>query len=712
MTISFGATKKPLLVVIAGLSVVVLGLLIAVIVLAIPKPEKTTIKDTANYCFKSHCLSAASEILDSINTSVNPCDDFYAHACGSWIKTHRIPPDEKSIGTFKNVRNLVNKRLIGLLQESTTDGEHMAVTKAKTLFQSCMDVDAIDRHSVPIIKEAIALMNKTTNHVDLVNMLNTYGANTLIPAFVGKDPKNVTRNIISVTNIGLILGSKRYYNESTSGFAAFRSMIDGFSDVLIGNSTDEIIDYELNLTNIYTGFSQNASESYNLMTIEELHNHTQNQVEWLKIFQMAINNSGSHVQVNEKTEVLVQSPDYIKKLAGILNATDIKTLINYAAVRYIIRNIYAMPSKYRKLKLSLDKELYSVKAASPREYTCAVYVRKVMPDIVSRLYVDNYFPKSAKKRAILLVQSLREAMEKIFKENKWMDDATRLAAIEKVEAVLYFIGYKEAIKDDSNLGMIFQTINFTKDGFLENVISINMLYSHFLFYGLNTTNNRKVGSHLNAAIVNAFYSPSQNSIIFPAGILQPPLYDEQYPLSMLFGAMGAVVGHEFTHGFDNQGSQYDKIGNLKNWWTQKSLENFRKRAIGLKQQYAKFPICKNLKCDLHINENLTLGENIADNGGVKASFRAYKKYVKDHNIKTMTLPGLSYTSDQLFFVGFAHIWCGKIQTKALIDKLLTNPHSPAIARVIVTLRNSEAFSTAFNCKKDSPMNPTIKYGVW
>ncbi|CAE1271871.1 MMEL1 [Acanthosepion pharaonis] len=178
--------------------------------------------------------------------------------------------------------------------------------------------------------------------------------------------------------------------------------------------------------------------------------------------------------------------------------------------------------------------------------------------------------------------------------------------------------------------------------------------------------------------------------VFPAGILQPPFYDEQYPLSMVFGAMGAVVGHEFTHGFDNRGAQYDKIGNLKNWWTQKSMENFRKRSVGLKKQYAKFPICKNSECDLH----------------------AYKKYVKDHNIKTMTLPGLSYTSDQLFFVGFAHIWCRKIQPKALIHQLLADPHSPAIARVILTLRNSEAFSTAFNCKKDSPMNPTIKYGVW
>lgn len=711
MTISFGATKKPLLVVIAGLSVLVLGLLIAVIVLAIPKPEKTTIKDTANYCFKSHCLSAASEILESINTSVNPCDDFYAHACGSWIKTHQIPPDEKSIGTFKKVRNLVNKRIIDLLQESTTDGEHMAVKKAKTLFQSCMDLDAVEKYSKNLIMEAILTMSNQTNYVDLVNMLISFGANTLVPAFVAPDPKNVTRNIISVTHIGLILGSKKYYNQSTSGFAAFRNLIEGFSDVL-GNFTDEVINYELKLKDIYTDFSQNVSENYNLMTIEELHNHTENQVEWLKIFQKAINNSGSHVQVDEKTQVLVYFPGYIKKLAGILNATDVKTLIRYAAARYIIQYIDAMPSKYRKLKLNLDKELYSVKAAAPREYTCAVYVRNEMSNIVSRLYVDKYFPKSAKKRAIQLVHSLREAMEKMFKETKWMDDATRQAAIEKVEAVLYFIGYKESIKDDSTLGMIFHDINFTTDGFLENLMSINMLYSHYAFYHLNITNNRTIGRHLNAAVVNAFYSPSQNSIIFPAGILQPPFYDEQYPLSMVFGAMGAVVGHEFTHGFDNRGAQYDKIGNLKNWWTQKSMENFRKRSVGLKKQYAKFPICKNSECDLHINGNLTLGENIADNGGVKASFRAYKKYVKDHNIKTMTLPGLSYTSDQLFFVGFAHIWCRKIQPKALIHQLLADPHSPAIARVILTLRNSEAFSTAFNCKKDSPMNPTIKYGVW
>lgn len=555
MTISFDFTKRPFLVIIACLSVLSLGLLIAVIVLAIPKPEKPTVKDTANYCFKSHCLLAASEILESINTSVNPCINFYEHSCGSWIKSHRIPPDEDSIGTFQNVRKIVNKRMIGLLQESRKDGDLLAVKKAKTFFQSCMNLDAIEKKSEYIIQSAIIEMNYTVDYVELVNMLINNSANTLVPVFVSHDPKNVTRNIISVGRIDLILGSVDYYNQSTSAFAAFRNMIDGFSDVLLGNFTDEIIAYELKLKEIYTPYSKNASEDYHLMTIEELHNKTKNQVDWLGIIKQAVQNSGSQAQVDENTEVLVYLPDYIKKLADILNDTNIKTLIRYAATRYIIKNIAAMPEKYRKLKFYLMKELYSIKAPSPREDICASYVSKLMPSIVSRLYVDNYFPESSKKRAVELVRSLRDSMEKMFEETKWMDDATRLAAIEKVEAVLSFIGYKESIKNNSTLGSTFNNINFTEDGFLENLIKIYNLYGHYAFYFLNILNKRSDGGVRNAAIVNAFYSPTQNSIIFPAGILQPPLYDEQYPVSMLFGAMGAVVGHEFTHGFDNYGSQ-------------------------------------------------------------------------------------------------------------------------------------------------------------
>lgn len=693
------------------LLVIVVALTIAVIVLAATRPKTQTI-ETQKYCFKSHCLLAASEILDSIDPTVNPCDDFYKHSCDTWIKSHRISPDQKSIGTFNTVRRTVSDRIIALLQESSTKDEAIAIRKAKKLFRSCMDLNSIEHKSEDIIKESIQQMKNASNYVDLISLLMSVNANALIPTFVGEDPKNVSTNILTLYYIPMILKSKAYYNKTSPVFIAFKNMIEGFSDVLFPNMTEKIIDFEWRLKDIYPTFHSNASYNYNIIKIGDLQNRTKNQVDWLHIYEKALNMSGIETKIDENTKILVYFPEYIEKLADLLNATDLDTLINYAINRYMMKKINAMPVKYRNLVHLLRKAMLLTKVPKPREKVCADHVQTILPRAVSRLYVDSYFPDTSKKQAIDLVLSLRNSLEKMFQETQWMDDETRTAAIAKVESVLPFIGYDDSIKNNTILDTNYKIMNFTEDNFMRNLITIDRLYGRAAFYGLKIHNKRSSWGSKNAAIVNAFYEPLKNSIFFPAGILQAPFYDSQYPLSMLFGAMGAVVGHEFTHGFDNLGSQYDKDGNLKNWWTTKSMEQFKKHADGLKKEYANFPICQNSKCDLRINENRTLGENIADNGGVKAAFRAYKTYIKNHNLQTKLLPGLTYTSDQLFFVGFAHIWCRKIQPEALIDQLLTNPHSPADARVIVTLRNSEYFAKAFNCKKNSPMNPTIKYGVW
>lgn len=369
----------------------------------------------------------------------------------------------------------------------------------------------------------------------------------------------------------------------------------------------------------------------------------------------------------------------------------------------------SLPIKYRAAVETFEQELHSVKYSQNRDIQCAQEVNKLLPFQIGRLYVDKYFKDSTRNKAEKLVAEIRQSMLQIFSDSKWMDDETKEKAKEKAKYVLDFIGYSTRIKIDKNFETIW--INFTGLDFLTSMRNLRVATSKSRFNLLQSIISRNSTS-IFPAVVNAFYNPLKNSINFPAAILQKPFFDGNYPSSLQHGAFGAVVGHEFTHGFDNQGALYNKIGNKVNWWDNETKDTFNRRAEGLKKQYAEFNLCNgDPDCQYKIDGNRTLGENIADNGGLKAAFKAYKKNTETKEVNNKRLPGVDYTADQLFFAGFAHIWCRRFNDHSLSAQL-KNEHSPAQARVMVTLMNSYEFSEAFKCPVNSRMNPKEKQGVW
>lgn len=304
-----------------------------------------------------------------------------------------------------------------------------------------------------------------------------------------------------------------------------------------------------------------------------------------------------------------------------------------------------------------------------------------------------------------MVQGIRKAFIDALPSISWMSDGTRKVAAEKANAIHDQIGYPNFILNETELTGFYSNFSVNQSYYFINVIARRIYAMRVNLDQLGKPFNKNRWS-MSPPTVNAYYSSNKNQIVFPAGILQSPFYNKNYPRVLNYGGIGAVIGHELTHGFDNNGRRFNKDGDLAHWWSDADIAKFTQLTQCFINQYGKFKYF-----GLHVNGKLTLGENIADNGGIGQAYRAYHAYVKANGPEP-TLPGVPLTNDQLFFVAFARVWCGKETARSGISLVLTNPHSPHKYRVLGTLRNSKDFAKAFNCPAGSPMNPTNKCKIW
>ncbi|KAI0221726.1 Neprilysin-4 [Lamellibrachia satsuma] len=307
-----------------------------------------------------------------------------------------------------------------------------------------------------------------------------------------------------------------------------------------------------------------------------------------------------------------------------------------------------------------------------------------------------------------MITDLREAFTTMLTEVTWMDESTRDLAISKANAISEKIGYPENIMSDEYLDLKYKQLVPQEKTYYENVVNI---WNVGVKNNLNKVNERVDKEEWNTgpATVNAYYSPSKNVIVFPAGILQPPFYSRNFPKSVNFGGIGVVIGHEITHGFDDQGRQFDLNGNLKQWWPNDVIKKFNQRAQCIVDQYSSYTVPQ---VGINVNGKLTQGENIADNGGLKESFLAYRNWVSRQGREEDVLPGLNLDNNQLFFLSFAQLWCGTKRPEKYMEQLKSDPHSPGRFRVIGSVSNSKDFAHAYKCPAGSKMNPVKKCDVW
>ncbi|GFO26258.1 endothelin-converting enzyme 1 [Plakobranchus ocellatus] len=411
--------------------------------------------------------------------------------------------------------------------------------------------------------------------------------------------------------------------------------------------------------------------------------------------------------VDDNQEIIVPHPSYFNRLEAVINSTSNRTLQNFFGFKYALREVGGLTERLRQLNFDLLKVYLDITESEPRWQTCLRQVRRIFYRGLGKEFVRRHFSEDSKAYINEMIANLRAVFREILEEATWMGNETKAEAYQKLDAMSSKIGYPDHGFSDEELEEKHKYYVMTPNNLYQNR---QTLFWNAIILLINKTYNPpdKNEWFMASYDVNAYYSRRLNEIVFPAGILQPPFFWEKFPDSMNYGAIGMIIGHEIVHGFDNRGRQYDKDGRLRNWWQPEDLDGFKGRSQCIINQYGNFT---DELAEMKLNGVKSQGENVADNGGLKGSYRAYKKLTAGKEDGKL-LPGLNLTHDQLFFLSFAQQWCHKSTKARAIADVTNGKHVPGNFRIFGSLQNSPDFARAYNCTLGSPMNPQSKCSVW
>ncbi|KAM8903264.1 neprilysin-like isoform 1-T1 [Spinachia spinachia] len=694
-------------------------------------------------CTSADCTQSASRLIENMDASVDPCDNFYQYACGGWLKKNIIPETSSIYSTFDILRDELEVILKGVL-EKTVDGEAAALTKAKTLYRSCTNESLIElRGGAPLLdmlhlvfEWPIAVDDWETNYgktwrlEDVLAKLNEkYVTRLLVNFFIGTDDRNSNSHIIyfdQQTSLGLL--SRDFYSctgpyaEACRAYKQF--MIDlaklirsdrglAINQTRISEEVTRVMDLERDIANA-TDTPEDRNNPvllYNKMELGDLNANFTLEVE-SKVFNWSYFTAKImdtvNISVPDTEKVINQSPNYYRRLNLIFARYTKRDLQNYIVWRFSMNMVIGLSRRYRDTRKAFRKAMSGTTSEAAVWRQCALYVNNNMDNAVGRLYVKEAFSEKSKELMEEMIKDIREVFISNLDDLSWMDAKTKIAAEEKARAIRERIGYSDNITDDEYLNKEYKDLEYSAEEYFENILK-NLEYVQKKRLQKLRVKVNKEEWVTGAAVVNAFYSSSKNQIVFPAGILQPPFFSKGQAKSLNYGGIGMVIGHEITHGFDDNGRNYDKDGDLKDWWTPESTNRFLDLSRCIVNQYGNFSW--DLANGLHLNGNNTLGENIADNGGIRQAYQAYRNYVKGHG-EEPSLPGIDLSHNQLFFLNFAQVWCGTHRPEQAVNSVKVDVHSPGKFRVLGSLQNFPEFARAFNCNKSSHMVPDNICRVW
>ncbi|CAN7986478.1 unnamed protein product, partial [Ixodes hexagonus] len=672
---------------------------------------------------------AAKLILASINTTEDPCTDFYTYACGNWQKTHPIPDDATLIGNFQLLDAKVEKDIRDILENATIDAKKQqnATEKAIRAYRVCLSVSEDEklRDLMDIFKKQgfttwPILESEETPYKTYAEIINKTSVLPFLSLYVDRDVRNIDSHVIYLDQLRFtLIGRNELIDQETEEnakiFAAYKALIKGTVKLFKNDTTDDkaeqisedIAKFEAQLANFSKAEEdrRNFTAMYNRMTIGNLSSLSP-ELEWLQL----LNNDFSiaNITLEKQESVIVEAPEYFQETAKFLATANISTLYNFIYWKQI--EIYGeVASKaFAKLLLDFKKAVLGVEKDVSLWEKCTHMISDLFRHAVGRLYVDKMFDPCAKENMDSLVTMLNSTFIEMLENNTWMDEETRKGAISKLEKMVAKIGYPSWMLNDTYVNGLYDYM--TAVSLNESLVKV--------FHDIGENNAIKMLQNLRkpyqkanewevgAAVVNAFYNPMTNDIIFPAAMLQPPFFQYGLPSSINMGDIGAVIGHEITHAFDDGGNQFDADGQLRNWWTADAKREFLDNAKCFIDQYGNVTV---EEVNMTLDGINTQGENIADYSGLKAAYLSFKKY-KDSDTVIPGLPNL--TEEKLFFVSNAMVWCENIRKESLREDIQYDPHSPPQYRVNIPMANFEGFSEAFGCSSTSPMNLINKCKMW
>jgi putative endopeptidase len=632
-----------------------------------------------------------------IDTTVNPADDFYQYANGAWLKNNAIPASETRWGSFNLLEDFNKKALKGLLEEAS------AKTGAKKgspeqmvgdLFASGMDTAAIDKVGIAAIQSELDQINKITDAKTLLDEITReakLGMNPLFGFYVGPDDKNVTKSICNLYQSGLGLPDRDYYLKADAREKDIREKylthittmlkMSGEADADAAKHAATIIAMETAMAKVSMDrvTMRDPYKMYNKFALADLTAKTPG-MDWKMLLE--------NMNIKNEDTLLVAQPEFFAALSGMIKTTPIDDWKVYLKWHLVSGMAGYMSQDFDQESFNFyGKVMRGQQEQKPRWKRVLSVVDGAVGEQLGKMYTDKYFTAEAKKRMLELVNNLEVAFEARIKTLDWMSDSTKAKANEKLHSFIKKIGYPDNWRDYTGLDIV-------RDSYVKNVLASNAFDYNYMISKLGKPVD-KTEWGMTPPTVNAYYNPAFNEIVFPAGILQYPFFDLSVDDAAIYGGIGAVIGHEMTHGFDDQGCQYAADGNLKNWWSMDDKARFDAKTKMVKDQYDAYTILDGK----HVNGALTLGENIADLGGVTIGYDAFKRTKQGQSTEKID----GFTPDQRFFLSWAQVWRQNIREEEAAQRLVTDPHSPGEHRCNGPLSNFAPFYAAFNVKEGNKM---------
>ena len=639
-------------------------------------------------------------VMQNLDKTVKPADDFYRFATGGWQKSHPLPAAYSRYGSFDLLQEDNSKRINSILTElqKKTYKKGTIEQKLSDFYKQALDVDARNKAGIAPVKPLLDEMEAAQTKADLHKIQLKYAAQGYGVSFgggFGADEKNATMNIFNVMQSGLTLGQKDYYVNNDAATVAIREafkkhiqkmfQLYGFSAEQAAQKEQAIFQHETMLALISKSMTElrDPQANYNKMTLKEFQQNYPN----LNLEEMA---NAEGIKSEYIQEMIVGQPAFLAGLDKITAAEDANTLKALMEWDVIQNSSAYLTDEIREANFDFfGKTMSGRQEDYPLWKRATNQVESQMGEALGRMYAKRFFPESSKKMMETLVKNLQVSLGQRIDAQTWMSDTTKAAAHNKLDKFYVKIGYPNKWTDYSNLN-----IDPSKS-FYENIMACRE-FRH------NKHISEKAGKpvdrdewHMTPQTVNAYYNPTTNEICFPAGILQYPFFDPKADEAFNYGAIGVVIGHEMTHGFDDQGRQYDAEGNMKDWWTANDAKGFEKRA----DLYANF--FSNIKVlpDLNANGRFTLGENLADHGGLMVSFNAFKNATAKKPLKNKD----GFTPEQRFFLAYAGVWGQNITEKEIRNRVKRDPHALGEWRVNGALPHINAWYEAFSVKKGNKL---------
>lgn len=634
---------------------------------------------------------------NNLDLTANPGEDFNQYANGGWMQKNPIPDDKSRFGSFDQLADENEKQVRGLVEElaEKPQEEGSVADKIAVFYNTGMDTTKIEAQGISVLKEEFDRINQLTTVADVQQLLaynHSHGVSSLYGIYGGADAKNSGMVITHLYQSGLGMPDRDYYLSENERFIKIREkyfehLIKNFE--LLGNDGPKA---ETKAGNVLAIETRLAKASMDRLTLRDPHKrYNKYTVEELAEFAPAINWNSYFEQIglgNPET-LIVSQPDFIAEVNAMMTDVSMDEWKDYFTWKLVKSSAPYLNHAFVDANFDFyGKTMQGTPEQKPRWKRVLNTTNAVLSEAVGQMYVKKYFPPEAKQRMLDLVGNLKLALGERIEQVKWMGDDTKTNALDKLEAMNVKIGYPDTWQD-------YSALQVKDDAYVLNI----MRARQFGFNDMIQKINKPVDEsewHMPPQMVNAYYNPLQNEIVFPAGILQPPFFYMHEDDAVNYGAIGVVIGHEMTHGFDDKGRLFDKEGNLNTWWSKEDEERFNKRSEVLVEQYDNFIVLDTV----HANGKYSLGENIADLGGINIAYTAFKKTEQWKNQQDK-LDG--YSPDQRFFLAYAHVWAQNIRDEEILRRTQEDVHSLGKYRVIGPLRNVPEFHKAFDVKEGDYM---------